>query len=100
MLHEAASTSFMSKLIWNYARNLINRHRERRQINELMHMSDALLRDIGLTRYDVQEAMRSKGGLTPTAVLSRVSSARGAAEHVVGTIGAPGSVSETYLKAA
>jgi uncharacterized protein YjiS (DUF1127 family) len=100
MSHNAAPKSLLSKLFLQPALYFIKRHRERRQLTEMLSMSDSLLRDIGLTRFDIQTAMRSKGGLTPTANLSKVSAARGAAVHVIETARVPVSVSEPFLKAA
>ncbi|TLX16333.1 DUF1127 domain-containing protein [Rhizobium sp. MHM7A] len=100
MSHEAASQSLFSRFVLTPARFLIKRRRDRRQFAEMMTMSDALLRDIGLTRFDLVTAIHSKGGLTSTGSLSRVAAARSAAVHVIETARVPVSVSEPYLKAA
>lgn len=99
MSHEAASQSLFTRFILTPARFLIKRRRDRRQLAEMMTMSDALLRDIGLTRYDLMVATQSKGELKSTGSLSRIAAARGAAVHVIEPR-APVSVSEPYLKAA
>lgn len=100
MSHEAASQSLFTRFILTPARFLIKRRRDRRQLAEMMTMSDALLRDIGLTRFDIMAAIQAKGEVTSTSSLSRVAAARGAAVHVIETARVPVSVSEPYLKAA
>ena len=98
MSHEAASQSFLERFVLNPARFLIKHHRARRQLAEMLNMSDELLRDIGLTRYDLMDAIRAKGNATGS--LSRIAAARGASVHLLESARAPVSVSEPYLKAA
>ncbi len=98
MSHEAASKSLFERLFLNPARFLIKRHRDRRQLAEMLSMSDSLLRDIGVTRYDLMAAIRAKGDAAGS--LSRVAAARGASVHLIESARAPVSVSEPYLKAA
>lgn len=100
MSHGAASHSFFSRYILKPARFLIKRHRDRRQLAEMLTMSDALLRDIGLTRFDIVSAMRSKSLMASTGSLSRVAATSGAAVHVIETAKVPIGVSEPFLKAA
>jgi uncharacterized protein YjiS (DUF1127 family) len=98
MSHKAASHSLFESLLLKPARFLIKRHRARRQLAEMLTMSDSLLRDIGLTRYDLMAAIQAKD--TAAGSLSRVAAARGASVHLIETARAPVSVSEPYLKAA
>jgi uncharacterized protein YjiS (DUF1127 family) len=100
MSHEAASQTFFTRFILTPARFFIKRRRDRLQLREMLSMSDALLRDIGLTRFDIAAAMQSKGELKSTGCLSSVVAARGTAVHVLETARVPVSVSEPYLKAA
>lgn len=98
MSHDAASKSFFSRFFLHPARFLIRRYRARRQLAEMLSLSDAVLCDIGLTRFDIIEAMRSNGELASTNPLSRVITAPGTATLVAARVS--GSVSEAYLKAA
>lgn len=98
MSHGAAFQSLFERLFLNPARFLIKRHQARRQLTEMFMMSDALLRDIGVTRYDLMAAIRAKGDAAGS--LSRVAAARGASVHLIESARAPVSVSEPYLKAA
>lgn len=52
--------------------------RRRIVLEKLMDMDDAILRDLGITRVDITEAMKAREGMTPGMVLNaaRARSAR------------------------
>jgi uncharacterized protein YjiS (DUF1127 family) len=52
----------------------VERRREARAVRQLMELPDSMLRDIGLTRWDVQAAVSGFGGSTPSKSLARAAS--------------------------
>jgi uncharacterized protein YjiS (DUF1127 family) len=52
----------------------IERRREARAVRQLLELPDSMLRDIGLTRWDVQAAVSGFGGGTPSKSLARAAS--------------------------
>ncbi|MFK7945080.1 MAG: hypothetical protein AB8B85_19510 [Paracoccaceae bacterium] len=47
----------MLTLIANFLKNRLQEHRERVQLRDLLQKDDRLLRDVGLTRVDVEAAL-------------------------------------------
>lgn len=54
----------------NLIKRLIQRRRDAKAVRQLLDLPDSLLRDIGLTRYDVVRAVNSAGGSRPSRLLS------------------------------
>jgi uncharacterized protein YjiS (DUF1127 family) len=79
MALSAAKSSFLSRVFLHPLKRLSAAHRDRRRMNELLQLSDSLLRDIGITRFDVHSAVRSSGIGIPSAVLAEAAKARIAA---------------------
>ncbi len=79
MAHIAAKSSLLSRLFLLPLQRFAATRRDRRRVNELLHLSDSLLRDIGITRFDVYSAVRSTGNGSASAVLAGVARARIAA---------------------
>jgi uncharacterized protein YjiS (DUF1127 family) len=53
---------------------LTARRREARAIRQLRDLSDSMLRDIGLTRWDVEAAISGSGRFAPSKSLDRAAS--------------------------
>jgi uncharacterized protein YjiS (DUF1127 family) len=93
MAHPAAKSSFLSRYFLRPFKSLVAAHRDRHRMNELLQLSDSMLRDIGLTRFDVRSALHTSSFGSASAVLNEVARARIAANA--------GPVSERFeLKAA
>lgn len=97
MSHPAAPKSFFTTFLVEPAHRLLKRRRDRQHLSELLNLSDALLRDIGLTRFDIREAMRT-GELSSSQALSRIVAFNATAG--VAKVGTSPSISETLLRAA
>jgi uncharacterized protein YjiS (DUF1127 family) len=79
MAHAAAKTPSITSILLSPLMRLIAARRDRRRVHELLQLSDSLLRDIGLTRFDVQCAMTKSGSGAASAALAEVAKARVAA---------------------
>lgn len=79
MAHVAAKSSFFSRFFLSPLRQVAAARRDRRRVQELLHLSDAMLRDIGITRFDIQHAVRTTGCSSASARLAETARARCAA---------------------
>lgn len=79
MAHVAAKQSVFTRLLAAPFQRFMISRRARKQLNELLTLSDTLLRDIGVSRLDVEFAIRKVGLFSAKEALADVTRARVAA---------------------
>lgn len=97
----ATRPSFFQRFIFDTARKFIKARRARRQLQEMLHMSDHLLADIGLTRFDVAIALRCRDSIEVNKSLSQAAAAKLVFSRAISkSTSAPVGISEPMLRAA
>ena len=61
---------------WNAAQTMYRRYRNRQGVRQMLELDDSLLRDMGVTRYDVMRASRTPLTHSAGAELGRMSRCR------------------------
>ena len=79
LLGEAARTTL--RLAGSLATALVRAHRARRALRSLAAQEDYMLRDIGVTRGDLNAALSAPGTQDPSSVLARLAGERQQAER-------------------